>query len=331
MLILIVIILGISFILYTLLGGADFGAGIVETFAGKREEITISRAMAPVWEANHVWLILAVVILFTAFPLVYSSLSWVLHIPLMMVLLGIIMRGTAFTFRHYDVHEGRSHKYFTFLFRLSSFITPVFLGMILGAMILGRISFDRSGSFYEIFIAPWLNWFCITMGIFTACLFAYLASVFLVGETKIDRERTKYAQFSKQSMMVTMTLGLLVFLVAKAEGHSLTTSFLHSTPSIIMLLTAALLCPVIWHFLNKKKNKTIYLRIGTGMQVTAILVGWFCIQFPVLIEVKNSGELTFYNTQAPASTLEQLLIALIAGLLLIIPGFIFLFRVFKTR
>src|SRR5438046_4194973 len=99
MLILIVIILGASFILYALLGGADFGAGIVESFAGKREEVTISKAIAPVWEANHVWLILAVVILFTGFPQVYSSLSLVLHIPLMMVLLGIICRGSAFTFR----------------------------------------------------------------------------------------------------------------------------------------------------------------------------------------------------------------------------------------
>ena len=74
MLTLIIIILGGCFLLYTLLGGADFGAGIIETFAGKREEITISKAIAPVWEANHVWLILAVVILFTGFPQVYSSL-----------------------------------------------------------------------------------------------------------------------------------------------------------------------------------------------------------------------------------------------------------------
>src|ERR1044071_3276095 len=154
MLTLIIIILGGSFLLYTLLGGADFGAGIVEAFAGKREEVTISKAMAPVWEANHVWLILAVVILFTGFPVIYSSLSLVLHIPLMLVLLGIICRGTAFTFRNYDVIEDQSHKYYTTLFKLSSFITPLFLGISLGAMILGRITFNTSASFYEKFIAP---------------------------------------------------------------------------------------------------------------------------------------------------------------------------------
>src|SRR5215212_6815075 len=127
----IIIILGASFLLYTLLGGADFGAGIVETFAGRREEITISKAIAPVWEANHVWLILAVVILFTGFPLVYSSLSLVLHIPLMLALLGIICRGTAFTFRHYDIPGERSHRYYTYFFKTSSFITPMFFGITL--------------------------------------------------------------------------------------------------------------------------------------------------------------------------------------------------------
>ena len=331
MLTLIVIILGASLLLYTLLGGADFGAGIVETFEGKREAATISKAIAPVWEANHVWLILAVVILFTGFPAVYASLSLVLHIPLMIVLLGIIMRGTAFTFRHYDTVRDGSHKYYTFLFRISSFITPVFLGMILGAMILGRITFNTSVGFYGMFIAPWLNLFCFTTGMFSACLFAYIAAVFLVGETKIERERIKYVRFAKRSMIITMALGSLVFVVAETEGHLLTNAFLHSSASIMMLLSATLLCPIIWHFLNKQKNKTVYLRIGAGIQVTAILAGWFIIQFPVLIQVKNDRPLTFFNTQAPAATLEQLLIALIVGLILVIPGFVYLFGVFKVQ
>src|SRR6185503_21317066 len=171
---------------------------------GRREEVTISKAIAPVWEANHVWLILAVVILFTAFPMVYSSLSTVLHIPLMMFLLGIICRGSAFTFRHYDIVIDKSHKYYTLLFRVSSFVTPIFLGIILGAMMLGRITFDTTKGFYEVFVAPWLNLFCIVMGIFSACLFAYLSALFLVGETTIERERKMYVRFSKRFMLLTM-------------------------------------------------------------------------------------------------------------------------------
>ena len=331
MLTIIIIILGAAFLLYTLLGGADFGAGIIESFAGRREEVTISRAIAPVWEANHVWLILAIVILFTGFPLVYSSLSTVLHIPLMIVLLGIITRGSAFTFRHYDVVLDKSHKYYTLLFRISSFITPVFLGIILGAMMLGRITFDTSLSFYEVFIAPWLNLFCISMGIFSTCLFAYISSIFLVGETKIDRERKMYVRFSRRCMLLTMFTGLLVFITASIAGHDLLRDFSHSITSIITLVLASVLCPVIWHFLKKEKNKTAYLRIGVSLQVTLILVGWFYIQFPVLIRLHNNKDLTFFNTQAPYATLQQLLIALLVGLVLIIPGFIYLFKVFKIK
>ena len=253
MLTLIILILGTSFLLYTLLGGADFGAGIIETFAGRKEERTISKAIAPVWEANHVWLILAVVILFTGFPAVYASISLVLHIPLMLVLIGIIFRGCAFTFRHYDVASDAPHKYYSIFFKLSSFVTPFFLGVTLAAMILGRITFDADAGFYEKFMAPWLNVFCFTMGVFAVSLFGYISATFLVGETRDDRERRKYAMFAKQFMISTMILGLLVFVMAEVEGHRLTNEFLASPVSIGMLLCVVLICPFIWLFLNRKK------------------------------------------------------------------------------
>ena len=327
----IIIILGASFILYALLGGADFGAGIIETFAGRKGEKTISKAMAPVWEANHVWLILAVVILFTAFPLVYSSLSFVLHIPLMVVLAGIIFRGTAFAFRHYDAIEDSSHKYYTFLFKLSSFITPFFLGIILGAMILGRITFDPAAGFREKFLEPWFNIFCMVMGIFSGSLFAYISAIFLVGEAKSDLERIRYVVFSKRIMLLTAMAGMSVFVIAKLEGHDLLKEFLRSVPSVTMLVLATLLSPFIWILLKRKTNKTLYLRMAVALQVSSIIIGWFYIQYPVLIRVKTGDHLTFFNTQAPTATLKQLLIALIVGLLLVLPGFAYLFKIFKVK
>ena len=214
-----------------------------------------------------------------------------------------------------------AHTYYTLLFKISSFITPFFLGITLGAMILGRITFDQSAGFYAMFIYPWLNLFCITMGVFSACLFGYIAAVFLIGETKHDSERLKYVHLSKQFMLFTMVLGLAIFIAAEIEEHHLAREFLQSTTSIVMLLLATILCPFIWHFLNKRKNKTVYLRVGIGVQITAVLIGWFYIQFPVLIQVKEGAHLTFYNTQAPDATMQQLLIALIVGLLLVIPAF----------
>jgi cytochrome bd ubiquinol oxidase subunit II len=329
MLAIIILILGVSFVLYTLLGGADFGAGIIATFAGRREEKTISTAIAPVWEANHVWLILAVVILFTGFPLVYSSLSLVLHIPLMMVLIGIIFRGSAFTFRHYDVAQGRSHIYYRWLFNVSSFITPLFLGITLGAMILGRITFDQSTGFYAMFMAPWLNVFCFIMGIFSTSLFTYIAAVFLVPEAKIEKERNKYIRISRNAMAATIASGLLVFAASSWEGHSLLPDFMNSVISITAIAVVALLVPAILHFM--RTNNPVYLRASIGLQVTAILIGWFAIQYPVMIQVKGGESLTFFNTHAPDATLKQLLIALLVGLVLVIPAFVFLFRVFKVK
>jgi cytochrome d ubiquinol oxidase subunit II len=115
------------------------------------------------------------------------------------------------------------------------------------------------------------------------------------------------------------------------EGHFLAKELFQSTTSVVLLMIALLTTPVIWYFLNKRKNKTLYLRIIIGIQVSAILLCWFYIQYPVLIQIKGGSHLTIFNTQAPHATLEQLLIALVVGLILIIPAFMYLFKVFKVK
>ncbi|MCC9137799.1 cytochrome d ubiquinol oxidase subunit II [Pontibacter silvestris] len=327
MLQIIIIILGVSFILYTLLGGADFGAGIVETFAGKEGEKTISKAIAPVWEANHVWLILAIVIIFTGFPQVYSTISVSLHIPLMVVLIGIVLRGSSFTFRHYDVADDNTHKYYTAFFKVSSFITPVFLGITLGAMILGNITLSNSGSFYEQFIRPWFNVFCLVMGLFSASLFGYIAAVFLIGEARHSTEQKRYISLSKIFLLLTFVMGVLVFAAAEFENHNLFNEFFKSRLSITAFSLVVLLIPVVFYLFNHPN--IAYLRAAISLQVALIMFGWFAIQFPILVYEKNGNHLTFYNTQAPYATLYQLLIALFVGLVLVIPAFYFLFKVFK--
>ena len=324
----IILILGISFILYTVLGGADYGAGIIETFSGKRGEKIISKAIAPVWEANHVWLILAIVILFSGFPLIYSTISTALHIPLMVVLIGIVLRGTSFTFRHYDVSHDFTHKYYTVLFRVSSFVTPFFLGVTLGAMIFGNINMNpNSGGFYEHFINPWLNWFCVAMGLFSTSLFGYIAAVFMIGEAGYAIEQQKYIRFSKRLLLLCVAIGVLVFLVAEGQGHHLVKKFFESSLSIICLAVVLVLIPLIYYLFNHPN--IVYLRAAVAVQIASIMAGWFAIQFPLMVNEKNGNHLTFYNTQAPPATMYQLLIALFAGLLLILPSFYFLFRVFK--
>ena len=134
----------LAILLYFLMGGADFGAGIIELFTSPknvgRTRKTLYHAIGPIWEANHMWLIITIVILFVGFPVIYSELSIHLHIPLVIMLMGIIARGTAFVFRHYDAVEDSMQVVYNRIFVWSSFITPLFLGIIAGSTLSGHIN-----------------------------------------------------------------------------------------------------------------------------------------------------------------------------------------------
>ncbi len=133
MLYVVIAFLWVSVLLYLLLGGADFGAGILELFAsGKTKKITrkmMHRVIGPIWEANHMWLIIAIVILFVGFPAIYTTTSIYLHIPLVVMLMGIIARGTAFSFRNYDAVQDDMQMVYSRIFVYASDITPILLGI----------------------------------------------------------------------------------------------------------------------------------------------------------------------------------------------------------
>src|ERR1700712_2444206 len=122
----VILYLWLSVLLYLTLGGADFGAGIIELVTAGRDRSvtrkTLHHAIGPIWEANHMWLIIAIVILFVGFPEIYSTISIYLHIPLVIMLIGIIARGTAFTFRNYDAVKDDLQWWYTRIYILSSFI-----------------------------------------------------------------------------------------------------------------------------------------------------------------------------------------------------------------
>src|SRR3989454_8278652 len=128
-----------SLIVYALMGGADFGGGMWNLLAfgprAERQREAIADAIGPIWEANHVWLILVIVLLFTGFPGGFATMMTALNIPMTVMLLGIVLRGSAFVFRKYDVRERRWGT----LFGMASFLTPFFQGVILGALTTGQI------------------------------------------------------------------------------------------------------------------------------------------------------------------------------------------------
>lgn len=324
----IILVLGISLLIYVLLGGADFGAGIIETFTGKKGIDVISKAIAPVWEANHVWVILAVVILFNGFPTVYTTISTFLHIPILLVLFGIVFRGSAFTFRYYDVIKDKSHNWFTFFFRMSSIITPFFYGVILGAIMMGKLPGTiESGSFFEVFMSPWINWFTFTTGVFITLLFGWLAAVYLIGETSNDEESSTFIRIAKVMFILLVITGGAVFLVAEMYGVHFYIEFMNSTVSLISMALATLIVPFLWSMMNR--HYVIITRVLAGVQTACILVGWYAIQFPVMVYQATGNHLTVYNSQAPRSTMIMLFWALIIGVLIIFPSIGYLMKVFK--
>ncbi|WP_167609108.1 cytochrome d ubiquinol oxidase subunit II [Maribellus sediminis] len=321
------LILVVALLLYVVLGGADFGGGILELLTRGKAAGIVSKAIAPVWEANHVWLILVVVILFVGFPSVYSTVLTALHLPVLAVLIGIIFRGTAFTFRHYDIDEATPKAIYSKIFQYSSLFTTFFLGVTLGGIILGNITMDYQLGFYEVYLRPWLNWFSLSMGLFLVLLFAFLASIFTVSEINEEKYIQYFVRVSKRLLLALVLVGAMVFAAAQASGHPLFWEFLHSPASLVSMLLATLALPAFWYFLNK--HNKLMLRLTAGFQTTMIVTGWFAIQFPILVKIKNGPDITLQSASATSEVQLYLLIALIVGVLIIFPSMFYLYKVFK--
>lgn len=332
MLNIVIVFLGLSILLYLLLGGADFGAGIVELFTrpSLREETrkVTYRTIGPVWEANHMWLIIAIVILFVGFPSIYSLLSTYLHIPLLLMLLGIIGRGTAFVFRHYDAVKDDMQKIYNLIFMSSSFVTPFFLGVIAAGMISGYIDPDAD-SFFDAYMKPWVNWFSISVGFFTINICAFLASVYLIGEIDSGEVKSSFRQKAVIFNISTVISGGLVFLAAKAEGLDLMTKLMVDPVTLAAFILASLSLVLLWRFL--KKDRANATRLVAGFQVTMILFAVSYHYFPDFVMIKSGENLSLYDSAAVGGPVNALGWALILGSIFILPSLGYLIWSFQRE
>jgi cytochrome d ubiquinol oxidase subunit II len=322
----IIIFLGISIVCYILFGGANFGAGVLEMITGNTNRQTIADAIGPVWEANHVWLILVFVILLMGFPKIYSILIFYLQIPLLIMFVGIVIRGTAFAYMHYNAIKNQSNVIYNWVFKISSIITPLFLGILVGAVALGNID-PNAVSFYDEFIAPWLNLFSFSVGIFTIILFTFLADVYMIGETEDILEFREFTSSAKTLNAISVASGILVFTSAEFNGLPLFSMYLSSWFAVFMVVIATFLIPVLWWGIKEEKN--ILSRVLAAGQVMAIMLAWFWVQMPVVIRQSGAADITFYNSVAPDATLWLLLLVLIIGSCIVLPFLFYLMKVFK--
>lgn len=316
----------LAIVLYGVFAGADFGGGVWDLFAsGPRkaeQRAAIARAIAPVWEANHVWLIFAIVLLFTGFPRAFAALSIGLFAPLHFALVGITLRGAAFVFRAYGPKGTDAGRRWGSVFGAASAVTPVLLGTAMGAVSVGtmRVEGDvvRVGA-----TPPWLAPLSLTVGALALALCAYLAAVFLLHETA-GALREDFRLRALASGTVVVALSVIALPVARADA-----------PHLVDRLTSARALPVvaagaiaaIASGLALLFRRYALARVAATAQVALLLFGWGAGQYPYLIY----PDVTVHDAAAPAATLRFVLVSAVPGVLLLVPALLFLFRVFKAQ
>lgn len=328
----VIIFLCLAILLYFLLGGADFGAGIIELFTSEKNRSktrnTMYHAIGPVWEANHMWLIIAIVILFVGFPLIYTTMSVHLHIPLAIMLIGIIARGTAFVFRHYDAVKDNMQAIYNQIFVYSSFVTPLFLGIIAGSVLSGQIDLNAR-NFADAYVFSWLNWFSISVGLFTTALCGFLAAIYLIGECKTEEDKKRFIKKAEYMNIAAVVFGAMVFFSAAMENVPLMNWVVYNKVGLTAVSLASLSLVLLWYLLLKGKIKI--LRLLAGFQVTMILVAISYAHFPNFIRLKGGEVISLYTTIGPYKTIQSLGWALVLGSLLILPFLGYLFYKFQQK
>ena len=328
----VIVFLWLSILFYLLLGGADFGAGIIELFTAKKNKTqtrkTLYRAIGPIWESNHMWLIIAIVILFVGFPVIYSTMSIYLHIPLVIMLLGIVARGTAFAFRHYDAVVDDMQGIYNRIFAYSSLVTPLFLGIIAGSAVSGEID-TTARDFLSAFILSWLHWFAIAVGFFTVCICGFLAAIYLIGETDNEQEKQRFIKKALILNIAAVICGGLVFLAAYVQGIPLGQWIFGNITGILVVGLATLSLIALWYLIYL--GKTIIIRILAGFQVTMILLAVTFNHFPNIVLLKNGGYLSLLEHQGYHKTMESLGWALLLGSIFILPALFYLIYSFQKK
>jgi cytochrome d ubiquinol oxidase subunit II len=328
-----IVFLFVSIFLYAFLAGSDFGAGVIEFLTPRAQRPAIrsliSAAMGPVWEANHVWLILVVVILFNGFPGAAHVLFNAFHFPLLFLLLGIVLRGCAFTFRHYDaVKTEVSQRWYSRLFVLSSVITPFFFGQIIAGVYGGKIPATAEHlSFFALYVAPWWGWFPLLTGLFITVLFAFQGAGLMIAEAGSHALQRRLRRLSVLLLAILPVLGVLVFVSAHRAGIPLLHHFVDSRLSILSFAISTV-GAIAFFVAVKLGGGTLPIRLAVGAITGGILLGYVSAFFPAML-ITTAGPLSFVALAAPASSLQVLVVTLIGGSTLIFPSLYWLFQIFK--
>ena len=310
---------------YALFGGADFGAGFWDLLAGgdvrgAPSRRLIEHAIGPVWEANHVWLIFVLVVLWTGFPPAFAAVASTLYVALTLAAFGIIVRGSAFAFRHSMTQVGLQ-RLFGAGFALSSVLTPFFFGTVAGAIASGRVP---SGIAAGEVIGSWLNPTGILGGVLAVGTCAYLAAVFLCGDALREGHPDLADSFRVRGLVTAVAVGAVALVgiaVIVADAPGLADGLTGRGLPLVLLSGAAGVGSMA--LLHRRRYGAA--RIAAALAVTAVLWGWAVAQYPDILP----GHLTIEEAAAGRSTLVAMLVSLAIGSVLLLPALYLLYALFQ--
>lgn len=311
---------------YAVLGGADFGSGFYDLTAGgaaRGAELRtrVDHSIGPVWEANHVWLIYVLVMWWTAFPATFAAAMSTLILPLLLALLGIVLRGAGFAFRKYSATLSQARLYGA-LFAGSSLIAPFFLAAAAGAVASGRVPSEGRGDLWS----SWLNTTSLLVGVIAVASCAFLAGTFLTADAARAGQEGLAAALRRRTLLVGVVTGALVLgalvPIARdapvlAEGLTGRAAPLVGTSIFGGIVTLVLL-------LRRRPGPA---RFSAVVAVASVLIGWGVAQYPWLLV----DEVTISEAAGAPATLRALLVVAALAGLIVLPPLAYLFRLTQSQ
>jgi cytochrome d ubiquinol oxidase subunit II len=315
------IVLFVGVTAYALFGGADFGAGFWDLVAGgtqrgERPREVIDHSIAPVWEANHVWLIFCFVVLWTCFPEAYASITMTLFVPLTLAAFGIVLRGASFAFRK-AVFRTRDRRNFGAAFAISSVIVPFCMGTVAGAIASGRVpAGGEAGDPWD----SWLNPTSILGGVLAVCVVAYLASVYLVWDARRLADDSMVEYFRRRAVGAAVVVGVVAavgIFVLHADADYLFDGLTSRALPLVILSAIAGTGSLILLLRGGHAGA----RLAAIVAVVSVMFAWGIGQWDYVLPTS----LTVTDAAAPDGTIAAVLVAAALAAVLILPAFVLLY------
>lgn len=308
--------------LYTVLAGADFGAGIWQLTAGSgpnadRMRDHVHESMAPVWEANHVWLVFVLTVVWTAYPVAFGSIASTLSVPLFIAALGIIFRGAGYALRS-GTRTDREIHVIDSVFAVSSILTPFALGAAMGGIASLRVPVGNAAGHM---FSSWLNPTSILIGVLAVASSGYLSAVYLSGDAARRDDSLLVSQFRARALIAGVVAGAIAIggvAVLHSDAHRLYHGLVEGdgrAALIVSVLGGLCTLGLVW----RRRFETA--RYTAALTVAAIIAGWALAQEPTFLR-----GLTIRQAAAPHDTLVLVVVVVLAGAAILFPSLALLFR-----